>query len=241
VSLKTCQLSIGDNKAHIEKRFGSQIQAIEYCKKDGKFKEFGERREQGGNPDVKDLIQNIYEGKFEYDEFLLENPETYHKYGRTIEKAIERSNTKIKRDFETKILWYWGKSGVGKTKSAYEYAETHKYKIYEYPYEKGLWWDNYRSEEIVLFDDFSKSSIDYKFLLRLADRYPLTVPIRGKAPVPFLSKLIIITSDIDPKKMFWKTGDDNFYKQLLRRIDEVIEIVDEEESKSDNDSDTDSE
>jgi len=123
-----------------------------------------------------------------------------------------------------KFIGFGGNAGSGKTSSVYTYAKNHCMDIYEYPYEKNGWWDSYDQQEIVLFDDFAKDAIDFRFLLRLADRHPITVPIRGKAPVPFLSKLIFITCDRSPQKMYNLYGDKNILKQLLRRIETIEEL-----------------
>lgn len=48
--------------AHIESRKGSQAQAIDYCKKDGKWEEYGELKTQGKRTDLDKCIEMIDDG-----------------------------------------------------------------------------------------------------------------------------------------------------------------------------------
>jgi len=106
--LNVCKKLIGGNP-HIEQRKGSQAQAIKYCQKDGKFEEFGEKRCQGEQTGLSTLKDMIIDGKSNSKEIAMEHSDLYHKYGRTIERIQELHNNSIKRDFETKIYWIWGK------------------------------------------------------------------------------------------------------------------------------------
>ena len=39
-------------------------------------------------------------------------------------------------------------------------------------------------------------------VLRLADRYPTTVPRRGRPPIPFTSEIIYVTSTLPPEAVY---------------------------------------
>lgn len=55
------------NTAHIEARKGSQSQAITYCKKDGKWVEFGEAKKQGKRTDLDKCVEMIDEGASDHE------------------------------------------------------------------------------------------------------------------------------------------------------------------------------
>ena len=75
-----------DNKLHLEERKGNALQASNYCKKDGKYIEFGELSSQGARSDLVTLKDDILAGKKKCTEVREENPELYHQYGRTLDK-----------------------------------------------------------------------------------------------------------------------------------------------------------
>ncbi|GBN21287.1 Replication-associated protein [Araneus ventricosus] len=76
---------------------------------------------------------------------------------------------------------------------------------------QGQWWDGYQNQRVVVFDEFY-SWIPYSELLRLLDRYPLKVPIKGSY-TEFNSEIIIFTSNIHWEE--WYSNIEN--KQSLHR------------------------
>ena len=63
-------------------------------------------------------------------------------------------------------------------------------RIYYKP--RGDWWDGYKQHECVIIDDFY-GWIKYDDLLKICDRYPYQVPVKGSFE-QFTSKYIWITS-----------------------------------------------
>jgi len=43
----------------------------------------------------------------------------------------------------------------------------------------GQWWDGYEQQECVVFDDMRKDTFKFHELLRLFDRYPLRIQVKG--------------------------------------------------------------
>jgi hypothetical protein len=82
------------------------------------------------------------------------------------------------------VIWLSGSTGTGKTRFAYDTA----LKYFEgdiWASSNGLqWFDGYEGQRCALFDDFRSKHVTtlpggFAFLLRLLDRYPMRVPIKG--------------------------------------------------------------
>jgi len=84
------------------------------------------------------------------------------------------------------------------------------------------WWDGYDNQDAVLFDDFRGDFCTFHYLLRVLDRYPMRVEVKGSSR-EFNSKRIYITSCYPPTEIYNKSDED--VKQLIRRIDEIIFLV----------------
>lgn len=90
------------------------------------------------------------------------------------------------------IKIYWGDSGTGKTRKATnDFPDAY---ILTKPNKDGnVWWDNYNGQKTIIFDEFY-GWIPYDLLLRVLDRYPLQVPIKGGF-VQLLATTFIFTSN----------------------------------------------
>lgn len=201
-------------RTHWEARKGTASQAIDYCKKDNDFVENGSPSEQGSRNDLKKLKESIMNGE-SVDNILLDNPSIYHQYGRTLTKIEDLRLRKQYRTEMTKGIWYWGPTGVGKSHKAYEnfHPDTH----YVYPNDNG-WWDGYTQQHTVIINEF-RGQITYSELLDLVDKWPKTVKRRNREPMPFTSKVCIITSSLHPKDVYHNLAQNDKLDQLLRRFD----------------------
>lgn len=205
--------------------------AIKYCMKEetrvrGPY-EFGVRPEQGRRTDLEELASEIAKGEKKASDIAIDNPIAYVRYHRGL-KALEESVTKS-REIEPKVIWLWGKAGVGKTKWAFD-----NYPRDEIYIKDGTqWWDGYNGEKCVLIDDFD-GRWPFRDLLRLLDRYPYRGQIKG-GYVKIVSPVIIITCEFPPEdeSMYgWDLDDEpdirekcqNKLDQITRRLDKIIEI-----------------
>lgn len=202
-----------NNRIHWERRQGTALQASTYCKKDNDFIEIGTISSQGKRTDLIELKEKIFEGKA-VDEVVLEDPHTYHLYGRTLNKIEELALRKKFRTEQTIGEWYYGETGVGKSHKAFEgfHPDTH----YVYPYDNG-WWDGYKGQDIVIINDF-RGQISYGELLNLVDKWPHQVRRRNREPLPFISKKVIITSSIHPDMVYKNLSKEDKLDQLYRRF-----------------------
>lgn len=206
---------------HVEKCRGSIDDNDAYCSKDGQLREWGTKPKQGERSDLADAAYEIHEGNRTVDEIAVDNPMAYHQYGRTLEKLEDIALRKRFRTWMTRGVWYWGKTGVGKSHKAFEGfdPETH----YVFPNDGG-WWDGYVGQETVIINEF-RGGIAFSELLDLVDKWPKTVRRRGREPVPFLAKTVIITSSQPPEMVYHTVCNDvESIQQLYRRfqVDELI-------------------
>lgn len=106
---------------------------------------------------------------------------------------------------------FWGKTGSGKSRRAWEEAGLEAY--CKDPRSK--FWDGYQMEEHVVIDEF-RGGIDISHLLRWLDRYPVRVEIKGSSK-PLVAKKIWITSNISPEA-WYPLIDEETLAALNRRL-----------------------
>lgn len=106
---------------------------------------------------------------------------------------------------------FWGPTGTGKSRRAWEEAG-----IDAYPKDpRSKFWDGYRGQEHVVVDEF-RGGIDISHMLRWLDRYPVIVEIKGASTVLKASK-VWITSNLNPR--LWYPGiDEDTLAALIRRM-----------------------
>lgn len=110
---------------------------------------------------------------------------------------------------EREVVVYWGRTGSGKSRRAWEEAT-----VDAYPKDpRTKFWDGYRNHQNVVIDEF-RGGIDVAHLLRWFDRYPVIVEIKGSSVV-LKAKKIWITSNISPDD--WYPDLDTETKNALRR------------------------
>lgn len=206
-------------KCHVEPCKGSLEDNEQYCSKSKDYYEWGTRPAAGTRTDLNDIKNQILEGK-KVDSIAIETPIIYHQYGRTLNKIEDLAMRKKYRTVMTEGIWYWGKTGVGKSHKAFENftPDTH----YVYPNDSG-WWDGYCQQDIVIINEF-RGEIAFKELLDLCDKWPKSVKRRNREPMPFISKTIIITSCHPPDEVYVRSLNDNDRLDQLTRRFKVIEL-----------------
>lgn len=201
-------------RAHIEAARGSVKNNKTYCKKDQSFFEDGTPKEQGARNDLAELVQRIMNGEETVDNIATYDPMTFHQYGRTLQKAEDLYLRGRHRTWMTTCDWFYGPTGTGKSHEAFDnYSPiTH----YVWKNDNG-WQDGYAGQPIVIINDF-RGEIPYNELLQLIDKYPYTLRRRGREPVPFLAKNVVITSSLPPDLIYKNREREDSLEQLLRRI-----------------------
>jgi len=214
-SLNAIGNMFGTIHAHVEVMRGSFTQNEAYCAKEDVYTQLGEKPLQGRRGDLLETRTSVLAGSITVDDVAIEDPITYHMYGRTLERLESIRMRSIWRKEMTTCTWYWGKTGVGKSHKAFKDYSNNTHYIKDL---STKWWDGYKQQETVILNEF-RGQLSFSFLLSMIDKWPLTVPIRNKESIPFTSKHVIITSSLHPRDVYINvlTNDESF-AQLERRI-----------------------
>lgn len=179
---------------HLEKANGSDEQNQAYCSKSGDVFEEGTPTKRGQRTDLQSLLADIQNGCTDMHAIAISHPTTYIRYFRGISEWLKLVHPIAPRNFKTEVFYYWGPPGTGKSRRALEEA-TAAFENNVYYKPRGLWWDGYRQQDGVIIDDFY-GWIKYDELLKICDRYPYKVQIKGGFE-EFKAKKIWITSNVD--------------------------------------------
>lgn len=201
---------------HIENMRGTVKQAVNYCKKGGNFREWGDCPNQGARNDLSAIAELASSGKNLQD--LIGDISGFQAL-RTLQVLLPL--VEPPRDKKPVVIYLHGPTGSGKTRLAMH--------LLSRPYTKepslGKWWDGYDRHQHVLIDDLRPGDIPFATLLRLLDRYPVRVEIKGGSR-QFVATLIIITTALGIDH-FRPSLEDDSLSQLLRRVD-VIHHLEQE-------------
>lgn len=158
--------------AHWENQRGSTDQAADYCLKEGRFEQAGERpasqavKGAKGAAKIKEMWDAAKAGNFEAIPLgLIKQAEyVYAKYA-----PVLPDRTILDND------WIWGSSGCGKSRRVREENPS----FYSKPMSK--WWDGYAREAVVVLDDFAPEHGKYLgyFLKIWADHYAFNAEVKG--------------------------------------------------------------
>lgn len=195
---------------HFEKRYGTQDDAINYCKKDGKFQEHGEKSKgQGFRTDLEELKENLDNGK-DLKYISESNFSCFMKYQKGISQyQILHSKP---RDWPTNLEIHVGEPGSGKSHQARERFPNAYWMMR--PTSEKIWFDGYTNQDTIILDDFY-GWIPWDLLLRLADKYPLRLETKGGS-VECVIKNLIITSNKKPNE---------WYKNLIKSKTDFLPLA----------------
>jgi len=177
------------------------------------FVEFGTLPNPGQRGDLDSLKDAILAGTTTVDEICVEQPMLVHQYGRTLDRCEDIAMQSVKRTEMTEGFWIYGPTGTGKSHQANEMCKD--VTSYWWPNDNG-WWDGYRQQHTVILNDF-RGGLKFNELLQLIDKWPHAVKRRGRAPLPFTSSRVIITSSIPPWECYTTIGNDRI-AQLMDRV-----------------------
>lgn len=210
----------GFERIHLEKRKGTQKQAIDYCRKDGHFWEAGEKKNQGRRSDIRAIVELCQQPDITFRD-VVENSSNYQsvRLGQLLLPLYER-----KRNWVPKVIWIWGDTGLGKSRLAIDLLGNNFDSIY-FKSDASKWWPEYDAHKKVILDDFRHNWMSFNEFLTLLDRYPRVVEYKGGSR-QFVPTEIVITS-IHPPEVIYQVANEDL-QQLLRRITQIIHLEDED-------------
>lgn len=219
---------------HFEMARGTSAENREYVFKIGKWlnttkeetriegtqEEWGECpiERQGARNDIADLYDMIKQGMSDY-EILEEMPESLLNLEK-IERARQTVRQELYKDTfrHLEVAYIWGLTGTGKTRSImdkYGYSNVFRITDYMHPF------DNYKGQEVVVFEEF-RSSVKISEMLNYLDGYPLELPCRYANKFACFTKVYIITN-IPLGQQYPSIQCDEYetFRALLRRVRNV--------------------
>lgn len=202
---------LGD-RANIKKRYkkSSPLQASNYCKKEGQFWETGELPVGQGKRTDFEKTRDLIKSGARMNEIV--DVATSYQTLRSAELILKYNEAP--RNYPPYVLWLYGDSGTGKTRTAYELFPD----LYRKTNMMGFWFEGYDGHENVLLDDIKDDSRQmYEMLLELLDRYDCRVPFKGGSR-QFRGRNIVVTSIKSPFELYYMYDKAT---ELLRRITEV--------------------
>lgn len=213
---------LGIKTTHFEKRRGTQQQAIDYCKKDGKWQETGTLTTEQGKRNDLDAIKVLLDSGKTVDEIaqMKEHFATYIKHQRSLRDYENVLNKSKKRTNVPQVWVYFGKSGSGKTTKAKKDLESPNPQVLIKPTSKNgqIWWDQDKDNRFVLIEEFDSGWIPWDTFKVWLDSTDVSVEFKG-GKMPLLAEHFIITSNKSPLEWYPKQDD---LEPLLRRITKAL-------------------
>jgi len=179
---------------HIETAKGSPKQNQIYCTKDGDFFEIGQVPEDVGSAGAAaskarwaEILSSAESG--DWDHLKREFPQVWVTMcEKLISKRIPNTTT---IDGDTQNEWWYGETGTGKSRLAWE-----KYGKLCYQKMLNKWWDGYDAQPIVIIEEWSpKNEVTASALKIWADRYPFTAQIKGGVLQKIRPQKLIVISN----------------------------------------------
>lgn len=139
-------------------------------------------------------------------------PSQFIRYHRGITE-LQRLHHSQMRDPTSPVTveWWFGPTGTGKSRDAFMTLPGAYVKM-----ANNKWWDGYLGETEVIMDDYRPGMCPFNELLRLLDRYPMRVELKGSS-MPLSATHFVITTTKRPE-ILWMGRTEEDLNQLIRRI-----------------------
>lgn len=212
----------GFQDVHFERCFGSVAENIAYCKKDGFFEELGTPVHPGHRSDLDAMVQDILNNRYNtIAELARPHAKTYVRYHSGADKMFVQNDKPQVRPLPQ--IYYWtGATRVGKTtgmkyflKNILGVSNDEVYWAANDCKSDKPWWQGYRGEKIVVWDDF-KGSYPLNEMLRVLDTNDVVLAVKGTHH-RLLASTFCFTSNWGLRALY---RDDDQYPAWEARLDE---------------------
>lgn len=226
--MNTFDLNKDDRTFHANiKSVKSPKDAINYVKKEGTYITYGRcpyniplsTKEKNELLSTQDLNKLVEDGTVS----IFKIP--------TLQRArdiLRLESQRRKKAEKPTVHWFYGETGTGKTFSAYDAAIARFGEMGTWISQRDdKWFDGYIGQQGVILDDIRPSTFNFSFMLRLLDRYPIEVPIKGGF-ASWRPKEIWVTAPGTPRELYRNYTTKEPYEgieQLERRIDDLREFT----------------
>lgn len=171
---------------------------------------------QGNRSDLDILYQEISNGMPLW-EVMSRYPRQYLRNHAAVAKLCGMyDKPRVYGDINVEI--WWGVTGSGKSHRAFtKYPDAYRKCI------PGKWWEGYKGEDTVIFEEFNPEEdkeLRLPELLKILDKYPYQVEIKG-ASIQLKARTFIFTTNIDPRT--WYQGHPQV-PAFCRRVSKVCEF-----------------
>lgn len=204
-------------RCHLEVRRGTHVEAKQYASKDGAFEEWGDEPVgQGSRTDLQ-VVQESLDNGASMRDISDEYFSQFVRYERSFRSYINMHTHN--REFPPSVIVYWGATGTGKTKAVWDNLSSPD-DLWQYP--GAGWFDGYIGQPIVLFDDFHGGELRLTMLLKVLDRYPMQVQVKGGF-ANWKPREIYLTSNLNPNS-WYSNAHDEHQRALTRRFTNVVQF-----------------
>lgn len=174
-------------RTHLEPAAGDDQQNYDYCSKEGKFTEFGDRKTINGGKREKQRWEVTRKAAVAGDLDAVPDQIFVQHYSSI--RAIMKDFMQVPEGLSKPTgVWIHGEAGVGKSFKARE--------LYPEAYLKqcNKWWDGYRGQPYVIIDDLDKGHACLAHYLKIwMDEYAFSGEIKGGA-ISLRPAVICVTS-----------------------------------------------
>jgi len=197
---------------------------------------FGERGKippgQGARTDITLMMEDIREGLSDVDMFE-KYPTGWAQYRRVLKDY--RINRIKPRNFWTKTLVLWGKTGLGKSTRAFWNANNNgSWATMLVPMNQSsmVWGDGTIGADTVVIEDMD-GQINFRVLKNMLDKWPMLAPVKGSS-MQWAPKYVIITSNVNPQFWYpdlapeaWNANDNPLCRRLTTQGSAIIHMTED--------------
>jgi len=192
------------SRVNFRRMDGTPQDSVNYCsKEDPQPFVIGSLPQQGKRNDLLSAVEKVKQGATLRD--LAKDADNSSavavvKFSKGL--TVLRSALAPKRDSPPNVFWLYGSTGTGKTRTAISVAKSFVSEDQIWMSSGTLrWFDGYDAQSVAVFDDFRNKDVNFNFLLRLLDRYPMQVEFKGGF-ANWNPTTIFITAPKCPDRMF---------------------------------------